>query len=76
MFYIYFFGRTVWILVSRLGIEPAPPALEVRSLSHWTSREIPREQILKRRGMWAKSLDTGPWAPWTAWWGLHEGSRM
>ena len=26
--------------------------------------------------MWAKSLDSGPWAPWTAWWGLYEGSRM
>lgn len=22
--------------------------------------------------MWAKSLDSGPWAPWTARWGLQK----
>ena len=29
------------ILVPRPGIEPAPPALEARSLNHWTTREVP-----------------------------------
>ena len=29
------------ILVPRPGIEPAPPALEVWSLNHWTAREVP-----------------------------------
>ena len=29
------------ILVPRSGIEPTPPALEVRSLNHWTAREVP-----------------------------------
>ena len=30
------------IFVPRPGIKPVPPALEVRSLNHWTSREVPR----------------------------------
>ena len=29
-------------LVPRLRIEPRPPALEVQSLTHWTTREAPR----------------------------------
>ena len=29
------------ILVPRTGIEPAPPAVEARSLNHWTAREVP-----------------------------------
>ena len=29
------------ILVPRPGIEPVPPALEVRSLNCWTTREVP-----------------------------------
>ena len=28
-------------LVPRAGIEPRPPALEARSLNHWTTREVP-----------------------------------
>ena len=28
------------ILVPRPGMEPAPPALEVQSLNHWTPREV------------------------------------
>ena len=32
------------ILVPRPGIEPIPPAMEVRSLNHWTSREVPRRR--------------------------------
>ena len=27
------------ILVPQLGIEPVPPAVEARSLNHWTARE-------------------------------------
>ena len=30
------------ILVSWPGIEPTPPALKVRSLNHWTVREVPQ----------------------------------
>ena len=30
------------ILVPLPRIEPAPPAVKVRSLNHWTTREIPR----------------------------------
>ena len=29
------------ILVSRPGIEPLAPAVEVQSLNHWTAREVP-----------------------------------
>ena len=29
------------ILVPQLGFKPVPPALEVKSLSHWTTREVP-----------------------------------
>ena len=29
------------ILVPQPGIEPVPPAVEARSLNHWTAREVP-----------------------------------
>ena len=29
-------------LVPQAGIEPRPPALGLRSLSHWTAREAPQ----------------------------------
>ena len=31
----------MWDLVPRPGIEPGPPVLGVRSLTHWTTREVP-----------------------------------
>ena len=34
------------ISVPRPGIRPTPPALEVRSLNHWTAREVPRNFFL------------------------------
>ena len=37
-------------LVPRPGIEPRPPALEVRSLTHWTTREVPFFFFLKKKG--------------------------
>ena len=34
--------RMAWgILVPRQGIEAVPPAVEVQSLNHWTTREVP-----------------------------------
>ena len=30
----------MWDLVPWPGIEPGPPTLEVRNLSHWTTREV------------------------------------
>ena len=37
-----------------LGMEPVPPALEARSLNHWTTREVPktwpRVYVLSERG--------------------------
>ena len=35
------FSCSMWDLVPRPGIEPRPPALGARSLSHWTTREVP-----------------------------------
>ena len=35
-----FFTCSVWDLVLQPGIEPVPPALGVRSLSHCTTREV------------------------------------
>lgn len=31
----------MWDLSSRPKIKPEPPAVEVESLNHWTTREIP-----------------------------------
>ena len=31
-------------LSSQPGIEPAPPAVEVWSLNHWTAREVPQKR--------------------------------
>ena len=36
------FSCSMWDLVLCLGIEPWPPALGAQSLSHWTTREVPR----------------------------------
>ena len=33
------------ILVPKLGIKPMPPAVEVQSLNHWTSREVSRSKM-------------------------------
>ena len=42
-FFFFFWPRCTAcrILVPRPGIEPTPPAVEVRSLNHWTAREFP-----------------------------------
>ena len=39
----FFFGcaaQLVGILVPQPGVEPVPPAVEARSLNHWTAREV------------------------------------
>ena len=41
------------ILVPQPGIEPVPPAVEVRSPNHWTARESREEIWVEVRG-WAK----------------------
>ena len=43
LFYLFNFDHALWHVGSypRRGIEPMPPALEARSLSHWTTREVP-----------------------------------
>ena len=44
LFFLSFFltyHRACGILASQPRIEPTPPAVEVRSLNHWTAREVP-----------------------------------
>ena len=36
------------IIVPRPGIEPVPPAVEARSLNHWTTGEVPYVYNLKK----------------------------
>ena len=36
------FSCGMWDLVPWPGIKPAPPALGVQSLNHWTTREVPK----------------------------------
>ena len=43
------------ILVPRPGVEPVPAAVEVRSLNHWTAREVP-SPILKAKFNWCVLL--------------------
>ena len=48
-FLFLFFGHTeqhVGILVSWLGIKPAPPTVEAQSLNHWTAREILAQSLI------------------------------
>ena len=47
IFFVFTCGKRtlscgMWDLVPWPGIEPRPPALGARSLSHWTTREVPR----------------------------------
>ena len=41
----------MWDLVPLPGIEPGPSALEVWSLNHWTTREVPMCRILNKGGL-------------------------
>ena len=42
----FFFLATCEIFVPQPRIEPVPPAVEARSLTHWTAREVPRVGFL------------------------------
>ena len=35
----------LWVLVPQTRIEPRPPIVKVQSPNHWTTRELPIEQI-------------------------------
>ena len=50
IFFIFIFGSAAacGTLVPWLGIEPVPPAVEVRSLNHWTAREVPQTHLSKK----------------------------
>ena len=42
------FSRSMWNLVPWPGMEPGPPVLGARSLSHWTTREVPSSRAWKK----------------------------
>ena len=44
LFFFRSFGQDT--VISQPGIEPVPPALEPRSLNHWTTREVPASSFL------------------------------
>ena len=49
LFYILYFGLAACgILVPGPGIKPAPPAVEMQSLNHWTTREVPSMDVQSR----------------------------
>ena len=41
-FNFWLYRAACGILVPQPGIEPAPPAVEVRNLNHCTAKEVPR----------------------------------
>ena len=59
VFYFLFLFFNFWpnlaacrILVPRPGTEPVPPAMEVRSPNHWTTREFAESGILEKGLGW------------------------
>ena len=59
----------MWDLVPWWGIEPRPPALEAQSLSHWTTREVPK-LILEGLDVSDQMKKSGKGLFWT--WTWHE----
>ena len=45
--YLWLHHEACRILILQSGIEPRPPAVEVRNPNHWTARELPSFVILK-----------------------------
>ena len=44
LFFIFWLYHTACgIFVPQPGIKPAPPALEVLKLNHWTTKEVPKK---------------------------------
>ena len=70
------FSCSMWDLVPWWGIEPGPPGLGVRSLSHWTTREVPPYELkLTQLYVIVTSIRSQPrlppplgllWPQWTA----------
>ena len=48
----FFFSCSMWDLVLWPGIKLGPPALGARSLSHWTTREVPKVPIISLLFLW------------------------
>ena len=43
---VFIFSCGTWELFPRPGIEPRPPIVGIRSLSHWTTMQVPRSAML------------------------------
>ena len=53
----YLFGHTTWHTdLTQPGMQTVPPAVEVWSLNHWTTREVPRISLYQTFGL---TLSTG-----------------
>ena len=59
LFYRGFFGHEACgILAPGPGIKPVPPALEVQSLNHWTSREVPSSIFFNDSKKWNIKMES------------------
>ena len=65
-FFFWTCRKTCRIFVPRPGIEPVPPAVEARSLNHWTTREVPAHlfQMRQLRQKEERRLAEGHTATW------------
>ena len=54
------------VLYGMPGVEPNPPAVEVQSLNHWTTRKVPQVAFLMAAvsPLWLQFLPTPPHLPW------------
>ena len=68
------FSCCMWDLIPWPGIEPRPPTLGARSLSHWTTREVPRDAILLALKMEGRATSWGIWATSRIW--KRQGTRF
>ena len=61
MYYLFWLGQVLVAacmgdLVAQAGIEPGTPALGARSLTHWTTREVPRTWSLNLKNYFRRLI--------------------
>ena len=52
----------MWDLSSPPGIKPKPSVLEVQSLNHWTTSEVPFDTLEPQRGLWRAQAVSYLWS--------------
>ena len=70
------FSWGLWDLVPWRGMETRPPAFEVQSLSHWTTREVPVIWIISFKPVVLKILVSGSLYTFKNYWGPKRASLM